>query len=663
LEPNEEISVDAEYCTDVATSKKVSITKTTSGRLVSASYDSSGQNGKKFCTLEDGPFGRGAGRIPDKSACPEGMRDDGTSCWLDTYGRGAGTTPIARCPSGQEWFLSGCYGAEYDHNVWERTAVCTLKKKGSEAWWNFGAGELWTDCNLYGHKSMPELVCESGDELYGLLCYPRCRSGYRAVGCCLCEPEDGPGGIRVTLMQRQHCGPNEELNGGLCYPKCPVGYYASGCCICTPDSNYRNPSYPFKCGNQGSFWAKTATDCSDGAIAGLLRDLGLAHLTNIPSYGACLVSLKTGGGMIIAGISAIAASPSTLVGAPAVIAFGKVMITAGAVKISVSCGSIGLTSIVEAITKSHLIYSIADSCRQHLACDPSVLNSPSFVKESQVVTQASLVLAEMSSTSAIPIMTSTVAAAQPSPSNVPTNSVTVVPGTTVGDIVKVTTSNTYLYVLTNYGSAFRCNLPCTGQFTFIGRDLLDIDASSAGLFGVNTARRLFSCSQECNDLWSVVPGGQAGDIVQVAATNLMIAVRVENPSGRFMFKCTLPCDGSPGRTFQYNGQFIHSIHSSVDTSADAFAISADRNMYLCTGNCGERWNSITGSNLRDGTLKFGHMVVINGEGKLLRCTHPCTAGWTDIGMSGSSYLDFSVRSATEIYAVSNSMHVHRIMAQ
>ena len=35
-------------------------------------------------------YGRGVGRIPDKLPCPIGTRDDGTSCWLDSYGRGAG---------------------------------------------------------------------------------------------------------------------------------------------------------------------------------------------------------------------------------------------------------------------------------------------------------------------------------------------------------------------------------------------------------------------------------------------------------------------------------------------------------------------------------------------------------------------------------------------
>ncbi|XP_053381566.1 uncharacterized protein LOC128549163 [Mercenaria mercenaria] len=38
---------------------------------------------------------------PSKLPCPAGMRDDGTSCWKDPYGRGVGRIPDkSPCPSG-----------------------------------------------------------------------------------------------------------------------------------------------------------------------------------------------------------------------------------------------------------------------------------------------------------------------------------------------------------------------------------------------------------------------------------------------------------------------------------------------------------------------------------------------------------------------------------
>lgn len=65
--------------------------------------------------------------------------------------------------------------------------------------------------------------CRNDEDRNGALCYPKCRPGYRAVGCCLCEPDGGPG-IKVTLGQRQYCNPDEEMIAGLCYKKPRAGF-------------------------------------------------------------------------------------------------------------------------------------------------------------------------------------------------------------------------------------------------------------------------------------------------------------------------------------------------------------------------------------------------------------------------------------------------------
>ena len=66
-------------------------------------------------------YGRGAGRIPDKRPCPNGQRDDGSSCWIDTYGRGSGygirvysrgggrIPDLETCPQGTRDDGSSCY--------------------------------------------------------------------------------------------------------------------------------------------------------------------------------------------------------------------------------------------------------------------------------------------------------------------------------------------------------------------------------------------------------------------------------------------------------------------------------------------------------------------------------------------------------------------------
>jgi hypothetical protein len=141
------------------------------------------------------PYGRGAGRIPDKKPCSawnSAYRDDGTSCWLDTYGRGSGY-----------------------------------------AIWNEGK------CK----KENPATGCEK----WGAMYYPKCKSGYHNVACCLCEPNGGPG-IKVTAFQRYQCRADEELNGALCYPKCNPGYHANGCCICAADNETLSHASSASCG-------------------------------------------------------------------------------------------------------------------------------------------------------------------------------------------------------------------------------------------------------------------------------------------------------------------------------------------------------------------------------------------------------------------------------
>ncbi len=91
------------------------------------------------------------------------LRDDGTSCWLDTYGRGAGECP---CPGGYTNMGLYCY-----------------------RWWPPNS----QTCN-----------CRSDQDRNGALCYPKCKPGYSSFGCCLCQPDGGPR-IVLTAFQRDSC--------------------------------------------------------------------------------------------------------------------------------------------------------------------------------------------------------------------------------------------------------------------------------------------------------------------------------------------------------------------------------------------------------------------------------------------------------------------------
>jgi len=122
--------------------------------------------------------------------CPSGFRDDGFFCRKAEYGRGAG------------------------YPIWDG-GKCKRKHGSCEKW-----GALW---------------------------YPKCRSGYRNVACCICRPNpfscSGYGmanalpGIpslscRKTISTGDPtpmvCNSNQEKDAGLCYPRCPQGMYGVG---------------------------------------------------------------------------------------------------------------------------------------------------------------------------------------------------------------------------------------------------------------------------------------------------------------------------------------------------------------------------------------------------------------------------------------------------
>ena len=69
-------------------------------------------------------------------------------------------------------------------------------------------------------------ACASGLEKSGLLCYPKCRSGYKGVGpvCWGSFPKSYGRGWGKPLQ----CGPRDDMSGLLCYPPCKRGYQGAG---------------------------------------------------------------------------------------------------------------------------------------------------------------------------------------------------------------------------------------------------------------------------------------------------------------------------------------------------------------------------------------------------------------------------------------------------
>jgi hypothetical protein len=165
-------------------------------------------------------------KIPGQKPCSNWdsrYRDDGTSCWLDTYGRGAGRdADYEPCPSGSKDVAGTCW-EDYDNYTWGCGTLIARCHDGSLGCKN--------DCYKTRLSRVSKNIgdrartCRNDEDKWGFNCYPKCKPGYKAVGCCLCEPNEGPG-IKVTAFDRYDCPPpgNPDyvnLKLALCYRDLP----------------------------------------------------------------------------------------------------------------------------------------------------------------------------------------------------------------------------------------------------------------------------------------------------------------------------------------------------------------------------------------------------------------------------------------------------------
>lgn len=138
------------------------------------------------------------GTFDCQQECKPGWRDDGLFCRRAEYGRGAGYPWIFGDPLNDSGMFSRC---ERDH----------------------GRGN-----------------CEKS----GLVVYPKCAPGYSAFGCCICRPavpncaQEGynPGGVDLSCPVKIElgdptpliCESGLEKDGALCYPYCSEGFNGIG---------------------------------------------------------------------------------------------------------------------------------------------------------------------------------------------------------------------------------------------------------------------------------------------------------------------------------------------------------------------------------------------------------------------------------------------------
>lgn len=183
------------------------------------------------------------------STCPSGFRDDGAFCAKPkSYGRGAGRVPDVVCPSG-----------------FKQRGV------GAAAWCDNGPTWPW---KLKTRSAT--ITCRSNEEKSGGLCYPQCRPGYHAVGCCVCSPNcpSEMKDIGASCAKKSYgrgagkamsCKSNEVKDAALCYPKCRTAYKGVGpvCWAVCPKDGFTDTGTQCTKKSYGRGVGKPLSTCSE----------------------------------------------------------------------------------------------------------------------------------------------------------------------------------------------------------------------------------------------------------------------------------------------------------------------------------------------------------------------------------------------------------------
>lgn len=203
---------------------------------------------------------RGVG-VPDRKAplaCPPGFHDDGATCRFEnivtkpSYGRGVGKVPSV-CDAGSELDAGLCYPqcrAGFDgvgpvcwqdcpSSYRDDGAFCAKPEaygRGAGYAWQFGDGLNLNDAVARCERDHGRGQCEQN----GLIIYPKCRSGFHAVGCCVCSPNcpAGMSDIGVSCAKQSYgrgagkvpnrCSGGMQYDAGLCYTPCRTGFNGVG---------------------------------------------------------------------------------------------------------------------------------------------------------------------------------------------------------------------------------------------------------------------------------------------------------------------------------------------------------------------------------------------------------------------------------------------------
>jgi hypothetical protein len=225
-------------------------------------------------------------------------------CWRNSIGRGVGTIPsvcasnrdkigllcYSKCPSGYSRFGFDCHQNCPSTGGWaDQGLFCRLSEYGRGGGYPWKFGDALND---NGMRSRCEAANGRGNcEKNGLIYYPKCKSGFYAIGCCICRPSAPNcgalgfnGGIDLSCAKKitigdpisMECPAGQIYDAGLCYSGCQAGYTGVGP-VCWA-------SAPAGWVNCGMGAAKDSKTCGE-TIFGQINSVGNLAL-NIATFGA-----------------------------------------------------------------------------------------------------------------------------------------------------------------------------------------------------------------------------------------------------------------------------------------------------------------------------------------------------------------------------------------
>lgn len=177
-------------------------------------------------------------------------------CLKTSNGRGVGTVLINRCQTGEEAYGALCYPVCRDG--YQAIECCLCRQRGcppefeddgvatciKPAAYGRGTGFPWKGADGFSDEGMfqrcEEVYGTGNCEKSGAIVYPKCRLGFRAVGCCVCSPQCpetmtdlgtscGKSHYgRGVGVSRLGCADDKEQDAALCYNHCNAGYHGVG---------------------------------------------------------------------------------------------------------------------------------------------------------------------------------------------------------------------------------------------------------------------------------------------------------------------------------------------------------------------------------------------------------------------------------------------------